>query len=226
VSSRILIAFLCCVVSVSLLRAVSSGSIADDSHGGPNAHFRIANPAELGSARAEEIYQSIRESMAKHYAESSDPLAETYQHWVRANRFPYPSAAHGGVFINDYTNATAAPQFAARDRSHPYPAGSVIVKDGFIVTKEGNILTAPMNIIEKVPASAVSTDDWRFIQIRPNGTIIGAAAGDERTRFCAECHIQRNGALAPFFFVPSGNDGKPLARLRESDGLGVRAPGG
>jgi hypothetical protein len=122
--------------------------------------------------------------------------------------------------------ATAAPQFAARDRSHPYPAGSVIVKDGFIVTKEGNILTAPMNIIEKVPASAVSTDDWRFIQIRPNGTIIGAAAGDERTRFCAECHIQRNGALAPFFFVPSGNDGKPLARLRESDGLGVRAPGG
>jgi hypothetical protein len=146
--------------------------------------------------------------MAEHYGESSDPLADTYQHWVRANRFPYTSAAHGGIFINDYVNAAAAPQFNARDRSHPYPAGSVVVKDGFIVTKEGNILTAPMNIIEKLPASARNTEDWRFIQIRPNGTVIGAAIGDERTQFCADCHIQRNGALAPFFFVTSGAEAR------------------
>ena len=208
VRSRILIAFLCCVVSIAVLRFVSSGSVADDSHGGPNAHFRVSNPAELGSIRAEEIYQSIRKSMAKHSGESSDPLTETYQHWLRANRFPYPSAAHGDIFINDYVNAAATPQFAARDRSHPYPAGSVVVKDGFIVTKEGNILTAPMNIIEKLPASVVNTDDWRFIQIRPNGTVIGADVGDERTRFCADCHIKRNGALAPFFFVTSGAEAR------------------
>jgi hypothetical protein len=78
VRSRILIAFLCCVVSIAVLRFVSSGSVADDSHGGPNAHFQVSNPAELGSIRAEEIYQSIRKSMAEHYGESSDPLTETY----------------------------------------------------------------------------------------------------------------------------------------------------
>lgn len=183
--------------------------MAGDSDGGPVAHFQISGPAELGPARAEEIYQSIRESMAQHYAESSDPLAQTYQQWVRANRFPYPSAAHGGIFVNNYTNSIAARQFAARDRSGPYPAGSVVVKDGFIVTKEGNILTGPLNIIEKLPPGEASTnaEDWRFIQIRPNGTVIGTAARDERTRSCAECHIQRNGAAAPFFFVPPGNEG-------------------
>ena len=62
-------------------------------------------------------------------------------------------------------------------------------------------LTAPMNIIEKLPASARTTDNWRFIQIRPNGTVIGAAIGDERTQFCVDCHS--NGALAPFFFGTS-----------------------
>ena len=199
-STRIKFALLCCVVLISLLRV---SSLADDLHGNPSAHFRIPNSAELGPTRAEEIYQSIRESMAEHYRESSDPLTETYQHWVRVNRFPYLSEAHGTVFINDYANPAATPQFAARDR-HPYPAGSIVVKDGFIVSKDGDIFTAPMNIIEKLPASVVNADDWRFIQIRPNGAVIGAAVGDERTRFCAECHIRRNGALAPFFFVAPG----------------------
>lgn len=182
--------------------------MAGDPDGGDNAHLQISNPADLNPDRAEAIYQSIRDNMAGEYAESSDPLARTYQRWDRANRLPYPSAGHGRIFVNTYTNAAAARLFAARDRSGPYPVGSVIVKDGFIATGEGNILTGPLNIIEKLPPGDASsnTEGWRFIQIRPNGTVIGAAVQDERTRFCAACHFQRNGAIAPFFFPPPGNE--------------------
>src|SRR5206468_12360096 len=98
--TAISILLLCCVASLWAFEATISGSIAGDVHDGSNAHLKIPNPAELRPERAEEIYQSIRESMARNYAESSDPLAETHQHWVRANRFPHPSAAHGGIYIN------------------------------------------------------------------------------------------------------------------------------
>lgn len=191
--SPILILLLC---FISLLWPPS---IAGDRDDGRKAHVQIFNPAQLGPDRAEAIYESIRESMARHYGESLDPLARTYQRWDRINQFPYPSATHGDMFVNNYANSAATRQYAARDRSGPYPTGSIIAKDGFIVTKEGNILTGPLNIIEKVPPGDASpnAEGWRFIEIRPNGT-----------RFCAACHIQRNGAIAPFFFVPLGNESK------------------
>ncbi len=146
--------------------------------------------------------------MAGDYAESADPLAQLYQRWVRLNRFPYPSAGHGRIFVNNYANAAAAKQFAARDRSDSYPVGSIVVKDGFIVTDTGDILTAPLNLIEKRPPGqdATTAEGWRFIQILPNGTVIGAAPRDDRTRFCANCHVRYNGPIAPFFFVPAGKE--------------------
>lgn len=170
----------------------------------PGAHFRIPSPADLTPERAEDIYQSIRDSMARHYGESSDPISYQYQQWERMNRFPYPSAVHGGMFVNNYTNSKAATLFARRDRATAYPAGSIIVKDGFIVTKEVDVLTGPLNIIEKVTTDnpTATAEDWRYIEIKPDGTVIGAGQQDQRTRFCASCHTERNGATAPFFFVP------------------------
>ena len=203
------------VFCLGLLRSqgvIGSGSMAADPGDDPGAHFRIPNPAELDPDRAEAIYRSIRSRMAGDYAESADPLARTYQRWHRLNRFPYPSAGHGRIFVNNYANAVSADQFAARARSDSYPVGSVIVKDGFIVTEAGDILTGPLNIIERHPPGEDPSNPqgWRYIQIRPDGTVIGAGARDERTRFCAACHVRHNGAIAPFFFVPQGKEsGKP-----------------
>jgi hypothetical protein len=146
-------------------------------------------------------------SACEHYADSGDPLARSYQRWSRLNDAPYRSAAHGDVFVNNYANASAAPGYAARDRATPFPADAVIVKDSFMVTGDGQVLTGPLYIIEMHSVGGARADAvWRFLEITPDGVLIGAAADDRRTDFCAACHFKAKGRAAPFFYVPAGNE--------------------
>ncbi len=173
-------------------------------------HFRISNPAALNPERAEAIYLAIRQRMSEHYAESGDPLARSYQNWRRLNHAPYRSAAHGDVFVNNYANASAAASYAIRDRATPFPADTIIVKDSFTVTVDGQVVTGSLYIIEKHSAAGdvPETAEWRFLEITPDGVLIGGSAGDRRTEFCAACHFGSNGRTAPFFFVPAENESR------------------
>ena len=202
--SVVLILVLCAGL-LGIQKVLEHRSMGADREGERNAHFRIVNPAELGPTRAEAIYQSIRQSMAARYGESGDPLTDTYQGWARINRFPYRSVAHGGLFVNNYANSAGGELYAARSRATPFPQESIIVKDSFMVTRDGQVLTGPLYIIEKLsPGASIETGDWRFLEIEPDGSLIGAAPGDRRTHFCAGCHVKPSGAVAPFFFVPRG----------------------
>ncbi len=165
------------------------------------SHLDVVNPATFGPERAEAIYQAIHDRMARDFTESGDPVARQYQQWERLNRFPYASAGHGRVYVNNYANPSAAPFFGRREATGAYPEGSIVVKDAFVLTEDGDILTGDLGIIEK-RGDAADPGGWRFIQIRPDGSVIGARAGDRRTEFCAACHVGHNGPAAPFFFVP------------------------
>lgn len=170
-------------------------------------HAPVADPANLDAAGAERIYRAIRPQMQAGYAQSGDPLATIYSHWRRYNAVPYRSQQHGRVFVNNYANA-AAGAYGQQGETGPLPAGSVIVKDSFVVTATGEIRAGPVAIMEKMPPGFdPANGDWRYLVIEPDGALIGVAAepgADPRMAQCAACHAAAPKGQDRLFFVPRG----------------------
>ena len=168
------------------------------------SHLTIANPASLSGPRAEEIYQAIRDRLGDDYAQSGDPIASQYAAWKRYNKTPYRSNSHGERFVNNYANDMAG-DYIKYEKLDRLPSGAMIVKDSFTVTDRGAILTGPFFLMEKMEAGFNARDgDWRFMMIRPNGTVAGLSGGvnSRNVEFCAECHNAAPASHDRLFFMP------------------------
>ena len=89
------------------------------------------------------------------------------------------------------------------------PEGSVIAKDSFAVTNSDQILLGPMFIMQKMQKGFNRiTRDWKYIQIQPNGKLLGQTNGPEakKVEYCIGCHsvMEHQDNL---YFVPSGVQG-------------------
>ena len=170
----------------------------------PITHPAIADPANISPHRAEEIYQAIRDQIRDNYAGSGDPLFLEYQTWRRFTRLPYRSPNHGERFVNHYVNRTGE-RYGEYEKAGSLPAGTIVIKDSFTVTGQGQLRTGPLFLMEKMPAGFASgAGTWRFMMLRPDGTIVGLTGGRNATavRFCAECHARAGPDHDFLYFMP------------------------
>jgi hypothetical protein len=170
----------------------------------PGTHMMIADPASLSGARAEAVYQSIKDTLRRQYMSSGDPVTAAFQGWRRPNREPYRSGVHGQRFVNHYANDLAQ-DYGMFESGMPFPEGSIIVKDSFAVTETGAVMSGPMFLIEKKEKGFnPSSKDWLFMMINPSGEIVGITKGSgaSKVRFCADCHNQAPDQQDQLYFIP------------------------
>ena len=168
------------------------------------SHMMLANPADMSGDRADAVYLAIRQNMRAHYLASGDPVTGAYQTWRRYNTVPYRSSPHGMLFVNNYANATAA-GYGKYERLGSLPAGSIVVKDSFIVTEGGEVMTGPFFLMEKRENGFnVASNDWLFMMIYPTGAVAGITNGQNSAavKFCAECHNKAPKGQDNLLFLP------------------------
>ena len=167
-------------------------------------HPKIVAPASLSGARAEAVYQAIREQIRTNYAASGDPVTLAYQTWKRYNKAPYRSSNHGERFVNHFANDKAA-GYGGFENLEPLRAGSIIIKDSFTVTRSGTVMTGPLFMMEKMAAGFASgTGSWRYLMLRADGSLVGMTGGEDSNRvaFCADCHKTAGAKHDFLFFMP------------------------
>jgi hypothetical protein len=196
------LAVLACVGPPVVIDTMAQNRVDAVEFAHPTRHFRVPNPARLSDADALSIYDRIRDDMVAAYRLSRDPAADRYYTWRRYNRVPYLSANHGDRYINNYANTGAG---TYGQGAGPMPVGAVLAKDSFTVTRRGDVFTAPLFLMEKMPAGfAAETRDWRYTMIMPDGSLFGTTNGEgsERVEFCATCHATAGDESDHLFFVP------------------------
>lgn len=177
---------------------------AEDAEARRITHPAIAFPAELNGDRAEAVYRAIKGQIRQNYALSGDPVVLAYQEWKRFNRFPYRSPNHGQRFVNHYANAKAR-SYGRFEGMKSLPAGSIVVKDSFVVTEGGQLRTGPLFLMEKMgPGFKSTAGTWRFMMLRPDGTVVGMTGGKgaKNVEFCAECHKAAGPEQEYLYFMP------------------------
>ena len=187
------------IVGAAVSMAMAQSSVAPTLE-----HPKIAAPASLSGARAEAVYQAIRDRIRTNNAASGDPVTLGYQSWKRYNKTPYRSGPHGERFVNHYANDKAA-DYGKFENLELLPAGSIIIKDSFTVTRNGAVMTGPLFMMEKMePGFASAGGNWRYLMLRPNGSLVGMTGSAEagKVRFCAECHKSAGAERDFLFFMP------------------------
>lgn len=184
------------VVGLAAAYAVPANGKGANSAGPPKEHFAITEPAKLSPEDARIAYNSLADKMVHGYIASGDDTARRYRAWTLLNEAPYPSAAHGNRYVNNYANPIAAGAGYGTPGVE-MPAGAIIAKDSFTATPGGRLFPGALFIMEKLPAAASpATNDWRYVMIMPDGSTFGdsatePASGPERMAFCHACHAAR-----------------------------------
>jgi hypothetical protein len=138
------------------------------------------------------------------YAKSGLGSAENYMNWANVATAPYPSATHGGRFVNNYVNGVGAANYRKYEDAAPAKVGTVLAKDSFLVNGKGQSGAGPLFLMQKMEKGFnASTADWNYIIVMPNGAIGGATGGKNaaNVQFCHDCHV----AVADqdhMFFLP------------------------
>ena len=106
--------------------------------------------------------------------------------------------------MNNYANALAA-GYGKYEILGSLPAGSVVVKDSFIVTQGGEVMTGPLFLMEKREAGFnAASNDWLFMMVEPTGAVVGITKGKNSAavRFCADCHNKAPTGQDNLLFMP------------------------
>ncbi len=170
----------------------------------PTRHFRVEQPAGLSGADALTIYNRILDDMVAGYRLSNMPDVDEYRNWSRFNTVPYRSAQHGERFVNNYGN-DAAVDYRFFESAGEMPAGAVLFKDSFAVTKRGDVFSGPLFVMEKMqPGFNLSSRDWRYTMIMPDGSLFGVTNGEgsDRVEFCVACHKLAGDQNDHLFYIP------------------------
>jgi len=170
----------------------------------PRRHARLRHVTKLSSKETSRIYDIISSALAKGFAQSGSDIASDYQTWKKYNIVPYISSAHGNHYLNNYANETAK-NYGLFEKAGIMSEGSIIAKDSFAVTNSGGILLGPLFIMQKMQNGFNRlTRDWKYIQIQPDGTLLGETkgVGSAKVNYCIDCHhimdYQDN-----LYFIPS-----------------------
>ena len=156
----------------------------------PRRHARLRHAAELSAKETTRIYDIISTALAKGYAQSGNNIASDYRNWKKYNLSPYISPAHGNHYLNNYANEIAK-HYGLFENAGVMPKGSVIAKDSFAVTNSDEILLGPLFVMQKMQKGFNRvTRDWKYIQIQPNGKLLGETKGTGATKvnYCIDCH--------------------------------------
>ena len=124
------------------------------------------------------------------YAKSDSAIAAIYQGWTRYSTVAYPSATHGGRFVQNYADERAQ-SYGKYESGGTMPIGAQLAKDSFSVKASGKVAVGPLFIMEKMQAGFnKASDDWRYTMVMPNGAIFGTTngAGSAKVEFCIGCH--------------------------------------
>ena len=158
----------------------------------------------MTDAEAKAGYGCAKGEMTAAYAKSGVAVATMYPSWTNYANNPYPSATHGGRYVNNYANARGH-DYAKYENVGVMPVGSVLAKDSFGVNAKGRITIGPLFLMEKMPAGFNSEfGDWRYSMIMPNGSVFGSTggAGSEKVQFCADCHSVVGEDQDHLYFLP------------------------
>ncbi len=170
----------------------------------PTRHFRVEQPAGLSGADALTIYNRILDDIVAGYRLSNMPDVDEYRNWSRFNTVPYRSAQHGERFVNNYGN-DAAVDYRFFESAGEMPAGAVLFKDSFAVTKRGDVFSGPLFVMKKMqPGFNLSSRDWRYTMIMPDGSLFGTTNGEgsDRVEFCVACHKLAGDQNDHLFYIP------------------------
>lgn len=195
----------------------STGSTASET---PRRHFRMRQVVDLEPDEANRIYDLVSSALAKGYASSDFEGVDKYQTLTRYNNAPYLSSTHGNLYVNNYANQIAD-KYGGFEQAGQLPVGSIIFKDSFSVTEatqsfsgvsdSHQIILGPLFIMRKMePGFNRVTGDWQYIQIQPDGEVIGMTGGEgaERVEYCISCHLARE-VFDHLYFVPDSYRSKP-----------------
>lgn len=190
------------VASISALPRDAARAQTTEAVEEPLNHPVVRDPKNISPERAEAIYRAIRDTLQRQYGASADPVTQAYPRWKRYNTSPYRSRQHGNMFVNNYANDLAA-QYGRYEQAGTLPAGSMVVKDSFVVRADGSILAGPLFLMEKMaPGFDPDNLDWRYMTILPDGEIEGLSSedGPGGTAYCAACH--QRARKHHLFFLP------------------------
>lgn len=136
-------------------------------------------------------YNCLKADIITAYAKVGNSQVKDFTNWKLFNSSTYLSDTHGGRYLNNYANATAAQEYGKYEDVTQMPVGSVLVKDGIVVNGKGQTGISPLFVMEKMQAGFdTEGGDWRYTMIMPNGAVVGTTKGkgSASVKFCAECH--------------------------------------
>ncbi len=128
---------------------------------------------------------------ANPYLSDGSDIAADYRSWAIYNTVPYRSATHGGRYVNNYANKTAA-AYGKFEDFEEMPVGSILAKDSFTVDGGGELSSGPLFLMRKMEAGfRPDFGDWEYTLIMPGGNVYGItnAAGSDNVDFCGTCHM-------------------------------------
>ena len=155
---------------------------------------------EMGDKEAAEAYDLLLRDPSPYLSDGSGITAE-YRNWNNYNTVPYQSATHGGRYVNNYANKTAAAYGKFEDFGE-MPVGSILAKDSFTVDGSGDVSSGPLFLMRKMEAGfRPDFGDWEYTLIMPGGDVYGVTngTGSGNVEFCGTCHMAVPGQDHMFF---------------------------
>lgn len=215
--------FLCWITFIALAQlAFGIGGIvrsdpSTNDNGRPGTHIqlgtgvshatspsRVDQVEKFSDSQLRTIYNRIRQNLQDTYRKSGSPVAAEYQSWQRYNSAPYKAPDQGEGYNNNYANPLAK-AYEFGEKAGIFQVGAILAKDNFVIKSTGEALPGPLTIMEKMPPGFnAESRDWRFSQIKPDGTLFGMTNGvhPERMVVCLLCHATAGAKQDYVFFVP------------------------
>ena len=164
-----------------------------------------AAEVKLSNAEAVAAYDCLKAELNAGYKKSGVKTAAWYSGWKSFNTVPYPSATHGGRYVNNYANAVAEPAYGKYEDLTAMPVGSILGKNSFVVRPDGKTAAGPLFIMEKMyKGFSKDTNNWKYSMVMPTGAVMGTTggAGGENLAFCHDCHVAMAQEADHMFFLP------------------------
>lgn len=158
-------------------------------------------PEHLTQAEIEAVAACLAPRIARAFA-AVDDRAVTGKSWAAMSR-AYKASEHGS-FLQVYADPAAAESYRRYEQGARMGAGATIVKRSFRVEADGTARAyRTFAMARMAPGYEAGANDWRFAVYEADGTLIGETGGrgNERVRFCVECHAAAR-AQDFLLFVP------------------------
>ena len=146
---------------------------------------------EMTLEDAKKAYECIGDKLHAGYMKGKKywipaDVVKDYRNWELVSTAPAAPGWHGERFLVTYVNAKGADEYMQfKEEGASLPAGSVLVKESFIVNGKGKASVGPLFIMQKAAAGkSPKTGDWYYMMVAPNG----APQGVNVFQACDACH--------------------------------------